>query len=157
MRINWWQPCVAGIYTLYLNTPHAPTEAIWNTGSRQQAVNSRQQISSKSSKAEQSGAEQSTQKALTKRTTNEANYFSNSRRRYAMRCDTSTFTNFKQMTADESYFNDLAVAKNRLHTAQAKAQAQRQRRRRRAELLQSTSTAFVWPTAAEINTRPTHS
>lgn len=72
-----------------------------------------------------------------------------------MRCDTSTFTNFKQMTADESYFNDLAVAKNRLHTAQAKAQAQRQRqrqrqrRRRQAELLLSTSTAFVWPTAAK--------
>lgn len=115
--------------------PHAPTEAIWNTGSRS-ARSQAKQSGAEQSGAAWSGAEQSTQRALTKRTTNEANYFSNSRRRYAMRCDTSTFTNFKQMTADESYFNDLAVAKNRLHTAQAKAQAQRQRqrRRRRAEL-----------------------
>lgn len=33
--------------------------------------------------------------------------------------DTSTFTNFKQMTADESYFNDLAVAKKSVTHAQS--------------------------------------
>jgi len=37
--------------------------------------------------------------------------------------DTSTFTNFKQMTADESYFNDLAVAKKSVTQPTAHAQS----------------------------------